>query len=218
MEPSHLTIYSNAEIERIAATTLQEAFPKSLSIPVDIDLVAEKQPVFDSIRFVPGLQEKYNTVSTLQSKPTKKCDIVLDENMSSTYNARTNFSVAHELAHIILHEKLYLGCYTIEDSIALSKRIKNSYRIIERNANYFAGAIIVPRKTVFDDAERLYEGILKGYAGDLDWNGVMPMLRSALANFYQVSIDVMAIRLKQLRIDRCISRAVANKFDFISWD
>lgn len=128
MEPSHLPVYSKPQIERIAFEKLQEAFPKLLSIPVDIDLVAEKQSVFDSIRFIPKLQEKYNVVATLQSKPIRRCDIVLDENMTSTNNPRTNFSVAHELAHIVLHEELYLDCYTIEESVALSKRIENESR------------------------------------------------------------------------------------------
>ena len=193
MEPSHLPIYSRVEIEKIAAAKLQEAFPKSFSIPVDIDLVAEKQPVVDSISLLPELQNKFNVVAVLKSKPTKKCDIILDANTNSFNRPRANFSVAHELGHIVLHKELYLGCYSIQESVELSKRLNKSYKKIEGNANYFAGAILVPRKTIFEDTEKLYEGILKGYAGELDWNGVMPMLYSSLANRYQVSVRMMTI-------------------------
>lgn len=217
MEPSHLPTYSKADIERISATKLQEAFPKSLFIPVDIDLIVEKQPVVEGIYLVPELQKKFNVVAITTSKPPKKCEIALD---ADTCNGpRANFSVAHELGHIVLHEALYLSCHSIEKSVELSKRLKTSYKIIERDANYFAAAILIPRKTIFTDVEKLYEGILKGKAGpDLTWNGVMPMMYSTLANRYQVSHQTMRIRLEQLKIDRVINEAIANKFDFIPWD
>ncbi len=219
MEPSHLPTYSKAEIERISATKLQEAFPKSLFIPVDIDLIAEKQPVVESIYLVPELQKKFNVVATTTSKPPKKCEIALDADTCSFNRPRANFSVAHELGHIVLHEALYLNCHSIEESVELSKRLKTSYKKIERDANYFAGAILIPRKTIFKDVEKLYDGILKGKAGlDLTWNGVMPMINSALANRYQVSTQTMKIRLEQLKINRAISEAIGSKLDFIPWD
>lgn len=219
MEPSHLPTYSKAEIERIAAKKLQEAFSKSLFIPVDIDLVAEKQPVVEHIYLLPELQKKFNVPAAITSKPSKKCDIVLDANTCSFNRPRANFSVAHELGHIVLHEALYLNCNSIEESVELSKRLKTSYARIEREANYFAGAILIPRKTIFNDAEKLYEGILKGKAGvDLTWNGVMPMINSALANRYQVSTQTMRIRLEQLEINRGIHEAIGSKLDFIPRD
>jgi len=218
MEPSHLPTYSKAEIEIIAATKLQQAFPKSLSIPVDIDLVAEKQPVVEGIYLLPGLQKEFNVVATITSKPTKKCEIVLDANTNSYNRPRANFSVAHELGHIILHEELYLGCHSIQESVELSKRLKKSYPRIERNVNYFAGAILVPRKTIFEHTEKLYEAILKVYAGDLEWNEVMPKLYSSLANLYHVSVQTIKIRLENLKIDRSIRQTVDNKLDFILWD
>jgi Zn-dependent peptidase ImmA (M78 family) len=218
MEPSHLPKYSRDQIELIAAAKLQEAFPQSLSIPVDIDLVAEKQSVVDTIYLLPELQKKFNVAAVTTSKPNKKCDIILDENTNSVNRRRANFSLAHELGHIVLHESLYLDCHTMQESIELSKRLKKSYKSIERNANYFAGAILIPRRTIFKDIEKIYNAILTGYAGDIGWNEVMPLLYSSLANRYQVSVKTMTIRLEQLKIDRHINKAFVNKLNYIPWD
>lgn len=218
MEPSYLPTYSRAEIERITAIKLQEAFPETLSIPVDIDLVAEKQPVIDSVYLLPKLKKDFNVVAAIISKPSKKCDIALDDDTNSANRPRANFSVAHEVGHIVLHEALYLSCHSIQESIELSKRIREKYKRIEKDANYFAGAILVPRKTIFEDAAKVYEGILKFNELSLSWIPLLSRLCSALANHYQVSMKVMSIRLKQLKIDRHINGAVADKLDFIPWD
>jgi len=220
MEPSYLPTYSRAEIERIAAIKLQEAFPEPLSIPVDIDLVAEKQPVIDSVYLLPKLKKDFNVVATITCKPTKKYDIILDADTNSANRPRANFSVAHEVGHIVLHESLYLSCHSIQESIELSKRIRERYKRIEKDANYFAGAILIPRKTIFEDVEKVYEGILKFNKVSYGW-GWIPLLSrlcSALANHYKVTAKVMSIRLKQLKIDQHISLAVSDKLDFIPWD
>ena len=218
MEPSHLPTYSRADIERIAAAKLQEAFPKSLSIPVDIDLVAEKQPTVDFISLLPELQNKFNVVAVVYGKPTKTCDIILDANTNSFNRPRANFSVAHELGHIILHEELYLACHSIEESVELSNRINEHYGRIERDANYFAGAILIPRKTIFGNTEKIYEGILRGLAGDMNWDNIIPLLISSLANRYQVSVQTMRIRLEQLKIDHRLNEAISNRLDYMPLD
>jgi Zn-dependent peptidase ImmA (M78 family) len=215
MEPSHVAKHSNAVIDRAVDKILRESFLRGIDPPIDIDLVAEKQSLIDCVGFIPSINSKFDVDAVLLSKLNGKFDILID-----TYicRVRANFSVAHEIGHVVLHPKLYSGCSTIDDSIALSKRIKKSYKKIEREANYFAGAILIPRQTIFDDTQKIYKGILGGYAGDLEWENIIPMLCAALANRYQVSVKTMQIRLNQLRIDSRLLYAITNRLNFISWD
>ena len=215
MEPSHVPRHSKADIEVAASSLLQTSFPRGIDPPVDIDLVAEKQPLIDDLGFLSELSSRFSTDAVLLSKHGGRFDIIVD---SDSIRVRANFSVAHELGHVVLHPELYSGCVTIEDSIALSKRIKQSYRGIEGEANQFAGAILVPRKSIFSDVEKVYEGILRGYAGNIGWEQAISMLNAALANRYRVSTQTMEIRLGQLHITRRLLDAVNNKYDFISWD
>lgn len=216
MEPSHIASHSKAEIERMAGATLHNAFPQGIyNIPIDIDLVAERHELIDSIMLLPELENKFQVAATLVSKPNNKCDIFLDANTDSRNRGRANFSAAHELGHVVLHKELFKDCFDAEQSIVLSRRINRSYRYLEREANHFAGAILIPYRTIFEDTRKIYEGILGGFAGDIGWGEIVPMLHSALANRYQVSVDTMVIRLNQLGISQHISVAILNKYDFI---
>jgi Zn-dependent peptidase ImmA (M78 family) len=214
MDPSHSTPYSKADIERLAAKTLQDAFPRGIEPPIDIDVLAEKQPLMDDFVFETDINSKFGVDATICNKANGRFDIVLDENVC---RGRTSFSIAHEIGHIVLHSALYLGCYTVESSIELSHRIKRIYPRIEREANHFAGAILIPRKTIFNDVQKVYGGILQGYAGKIKWEEVSTMLCSSLAYRYGVSVQTMGIRLNQLQIDRKLNESINAHLDFISW-
>ncbi len=56
-EPSHVPLHSNAEIERAVDATLQKSFLRGINQPIDIDLIAEKQPLIDSLGFLPDLRQ-----------------------------------------------------------------------------------------------------------------------------------------------------------------
>ncbi len=218
MEPSHVAPHSNAEIERAVDRLLSESFSRGIDPPIDIDLVAEKQPLIDSIGLIPSMRSKFNVDAVLYQNKEGRFDILIDSDTDSFWRVKAHFSVAHELGHVVLHPRLYSGCVTIDDSVALSNRIRKSYRQIEREANYFAGAILVPRQTIFDDTQQLYKGILDGYAGDIGWENVISMLHSALANRYQVGVEPMQIRLSQLSIKPRLMEAITSRLNFISWD
>ena len=227
MDPSHIPKHSDAEIEKAAIQTLKNALPWQNSvqvdsdlIPIDIDLVLEKHKLFDSIIFLPGIKQRYGTEAVLLYKPGGRYNIALDEKTSRLFNARTTFSIAHELGHIVLHEELYSGCSSIDDYVELSKSIERSYGRLEREASRFAGAVLIPRLTIWKDTNAIYEGIIKGLGGggDKSRNGIVPMLYASLTIRYKVSRRVLEIRLEQLKIDHHINQAVAESLDFIPWD
>lgn len=214
MDPSHTPPYSDADIERAAIKTLQSSFPRGIEPPIDIDLVAEKQPLMDGFVLIPDINARFGVDAVLCNKSNGRFEIVIDENVVW---GRTSFSIAHEIGHIVLHSAVYAGCFTVEASIELSHRIKKYYKQIETQANCFAGAILVPRKTIFDDVETIYEGILRGYGGNINWEDVIPMLYAALAKRYRVSLQVIDIRLNKLRIERKLNESIIAHSDFISW-
>lgn len=208
MDPSHATRYTHAEIERRVADILAGAFPRGIRIPIDIDRLVERHDLVDDIISAELLEDKFNVAAVLISKVNSHFDIMVDEDAFNTYRSRANFSIAHEFGHVVLHSQVCSRCRTIEDAIVLRERIKNAYNFIERNANYFAGAILVPLRTVPEDTARIYEALVKdiGY----DTNLIPDKLCSTLAQRYEVNFQPMEIRLRELNLNGKILAALRS--------
>ncbi len=208
MEPSHARRYNNAEVERIVAHILASAFPKGISIPIDIDRIVERHNLIDDIVSGELLEDKFKVAAVLISKPNGHFDILVDEDTFNSYRARANFSIAHEFGLVILHSQICSNCQTVEDAISLRKRIVNAYDFIERNANYFAGAILMPLRTLPEDAAKVYEALVKDIGYD---NNLIPdKLCSTLARRYAVNFQPMGIRLRELNLYRKIQMALRS--------
>ena len=213
MDPSHARRYENPEIEVIVARILSEAYCAGIRIPIDIDWLAEDNKLVDDIVPAELLQDQFKVAAALTSKPNGHFDILVDEETFNSHRARANFSIAHELGHIVLHSQICSNCRTIEDSIALKQRIKKAYKFIERNANYFAGAILIPRRTIPEDTAKIYEVLVKniGYDGNL----IPDKLCSTLAQRYAVYVPPMKIRLKELNLQRKVQTALYSNSPYI---
>lgn len=198
MDPSHARRYKSQEIEVRVAKILSEAYPAGINTPIDIDWLAESNELVDDIVSAELLEDKFEAAALLTSKPNGHFDILVDEDTLNLQRARANFSIAHELGHIVLHAPVCGGCHTIEDSIALRNRITRAYSFIERNANYFAGAILMPRRTLPGHTAKLYEGLVSMYGYDV--NLIPSKLCSRLAERYCVNPQPMEIRLKELNL------------------
>lgn len=186
MDPSHARKYSNAEIERIVAQILANAFPREIRIPIDIDRLVERHELVDYLLSGELLEDKFKVAAVLISKPDGHFDILVDEDTFNSYRARANFSIAHEFGHVVLHSQICSSCRTVEDAIALRKRIENAYDLIERNANYFAGAILMPLRTLPEDAAKVYEALVKDIGCDITL--IPDKLCSTLAYRYKVNL------------------------------
>jgi hypothetical protein len=213
MEPSHVRKYSNFEIEVIVAKILKESYPTDLNIPIGIDWIAENHPLVDDIVPIELLEDKFNIAAVLTCKPNGHFDILVDEDTLDFQPWRANFSIAHEFGHIVLHSKVCLHCKTIEDSIELRNRISRSYSFIERNANYFAGAILIPQKTLHNDIVKLYDGLTRLYGFDI--NLISSKLYSRLAERYCVNLQPMEIRLEELSLKNKILSSLRAKSPYL---
>ena len=221
MDPANSPIHSYFEIDTVAIKFLKKTFGDAILPPIDIDIIAEQLEGFHEIRLLRDLQNKYSVDACLYYRSDGLCDIFIDSDVDSFNSARANFSAAHELGHFILHHDIFAGIHDIEGIVELNKRISSRYNNLEREANYFAGAILIPHTTIFSDTEKVYEAIMKGLAPDvheLKHEFVHPKITATLAARYLVSTQAMAIRLEQIKIDKSIGQSLEARLDFIMWD
>lgn len=213
MDPSHSRKYNYSEIEVITGRLLKSHYPHGIVIPVEIDLIVEKHEFIDNIIPAEGLQEKFNVAAILCKKPNSHFDILVDEYTIEHQRFRASFSIAHEFGHLILHTKIFENCATIDNAITLNTRIKNSYQIIEREANYFAGALLMPQGCIIEDTAKIYEFMIKNgnYNTKIDINEFC----STLARRYEVNPEPMKYRLKELDLVKKIQTALLYKSPYL---
>jgi len=208
-DPSHAQKYTDVGIERKVSEVLREAYPRGIEIPVDIDFVAEIHPLVNAIILLPDLQDRFNVIASLVCK-SERVDIFVDEDTFSKYPARARFSVAHELGHVVLHSGIWQKCHTLDDTLDMQRRIKTSYCNIERMANRFAGAILMPSSQMDRYVRKLYKGLVEMY-GFSEQVLIKEKIQTLLAQQCKVSIKPMEIRLGELKLDKKIKAALQNQ-------
>ena len=219
MDPSHAPRYEQRDIEAIAKKLLGTAYSEiEIEPPVDIDFVVENHPLVDSIIPVELLEDKFNVAAVLVVLPNGKIDILVDEDEANRQSYRANFSIAHELGHIALHADIWKGCTTIKDTLNLHKRINACYAKLERQANRFAGAFLMPRNILFEDLKRVYSQIVREYGYKHDITLINNIISRTLARRYNVTLQPMEIRLNELGYINKIASAVAAQTRYIDYD
>ena len=213
MDPSHARKCTKPEIEATTSTILKETYPDGITIPIDIDRLAEGNDRVDDIVPIPDLEETFGVAAVLSLKSNGCVDILVDQDTLDFRRARASFSIAHELAHVVLHYQVFEGCRTVQDSVDLNKRIRRAYSSIERAANHFAGAVLIPRRQILGDTARIYEFLVKtgGYNTRLDRN----QISATLAQRYKVNVEPMSIRLDELGVFKKIQTCLLYKSPFL---
>jgi len=117
----------------------------SLPLPVDILKIVEFNLKLDIIP-LKGLKQKGDIESFLLGN----CQaIAIDEDiyMDDRQINRLNFSIAHEIGHLVLHKDLYnqFDHHSESEWIALIQKIpQEEYNWLEWHAHEFAGRLLVP--------------------------------------------------------------------------
>lgn len=93
---------------------------------------------------------------------------------------RKRFTVAHELAHYILHRK--------DDGSLYAHRDAGQYGSIEHEANLFAAAILMPEDLVYDSLSYIGKSL------------PFSIKAECISRDFAVSLDAARVRLKQLGI------------------
>jgi Zn-dependent peptidase ImmA (M78 family) len=100
-------------------------------------------------------------------------------------NTRKRFTIAHEIAHYVLHESL-IGDGVVEDALLRAEGLSNR---VEAQANQFAADMLMPWNLISDYQNR----------------GVQTV--EELASAFEVSKDAMSIRLLGVPYQKAIQAA-----------
>ncbi|HDL84870.1 MAG TPA: ImmA/IrrE family metallo-endopeptidase [Candidatus Acetothermia bacterium] len=142
------------------------------SIPVPVEMIADRMHIV--IRRGPSKE--------FSGLLIRKDDRALIGVNSNEVAVRQRFTIAHELGHFLLHPKKD-AFVDYRDNKSDVKRDPK-----ERQANMFAAALLMPRKSLGKD--------FKSFAK----NGFTEMELQMLADKYQVSEDAMRFRLINLNL------------------
>lgn len=143
MMPVYVPNLSDAQIADAAASCLARAHPDG-SIPVPIEDIIDVGYRIDLVP-LPYLEERFGTIAFI-TRDLK--EIRVDDYTYRHQPYRLRFSLAHELAHLILHPTVYQALVfasPAEWKAAMASIPTADYRRMEDQADQFAGMLIVPR-------------------------------------------------------------------------
>jgi hypothetical protein len=214
VDPSHAKKYTKSEIEQIIAGLLNQAYPKGVTLPIDVDLIVQQHPQIDDIIPAELLEDQFGVAAALVYKPTNGTfDIFVDEDTYTKQRGRASFSIAHEFGHVVLHSEVCNICRTVEAALELRARLKKSYSRMEQNADAFAAAMRMPRSKVQQHTVRLYEGLVGLYGYNVT---LIPYkLCSDLAGEYGVSVPAMKVRREHLGLQQQVMASLQAKFPYL---
>lgn len=214
MDPSHARKYSKSEIEQIVAGLLNQAYPKGVTLPIDVDLIVQQHPRIDDIVPAELLEDQFGVAAALVYKPaTCAFDILVDEDTYTRQRGRSSFSIAHEFGHVVLHADVCSICHTMEATLEMRARLKKSYSRMEQDADDFAAALLMPRSKVQQHTVSLYEGLVGLYGYNVTL--IPHKLSLDLATEYGVSVPAMKVRLEHLGLQRHVMAALQAKFPYL---
>lgn len=123
-------------------------------LPIPIEEIAERELNL-TIAPISGLKSEYDVEGCLDSSLTT---IFIDTNIYMKNEHRARFTIAHEIGHLILHNKVFrdLRISKPEDIYRLTNVItENEYGWLEYQAYTFAGHILVPKTELIKELNLL---------------------------------------------------------------
>jgi hypothetical protein len=167
------------------------------AIPVPIERIVESHFGIDIVP-MPGLQAGFDTVAFLTRD---LLEIRVDEYVYLKRPNRYRFSLAHELAHRILHADLYrqLDFETIEQWKHVMGNVipEDQRRFLDFHANSFAGLTLVPPEQLRDALFHVVEEAQKhGIDFDEEGTGAREAVEDHIARRFEVSPDVVHRRIE----------------------
>jgi Zn-dependent peptidase ImmA (M78 family) len=183
--------YKAEELERIAESFLgTHAAGKYDHRALRIEAVVESYGY--TIFQVPGLSQIAEAYI-----PIKPKYIFVDQDQYDSGSFRWRFTLAEELAHILIHLPMFSG-KTVPEILQIQERITDAqYAMIERNAKFLAGCLLMTRR-VFKERFQYFSEITYGQvSSSLTTN--RRVIRQLSMDF-NVSCYAAAIRAQHLKL------------------
>ena len=156
--------YTYIQYKEIAENFLKEKnFSKGI-IPTDIEMLIEKSGII--IEAIDDLRKDFS-VKGLVAKDVKdvgRIKIFIDTRHYEEDTFEYRFTLAEELAHILLHMDFYEGINDIEDYIKKYKSIDDeNYRKYEQQARNLASFLLLPEKEFNDEVIDFIDANIEDY-------------------------------------------------------
>ena len=204
-----MTLAARLGIERLSKTQVREearSFRERNGVldqvPVDIEHIIDVRLCLD-ISPVKGLQQILDVVAFISSD---LCQITVDENAYYNIPDRYRFSLAHEIAHLVLHPQVFeqFSFGNIEGYQQFLREIGQDpdYLWMERQANWFAAYVLVPPEhlePVFCEALALARS--NGMDLRMFWADGQEAVCGNLGRRFEVSKSALRRRLVEDKLD-----------------
>lgn len=189
-------ILSYRDLRRRAGDFLRTHHPAG-TIPVPIEEIVEFRYRMDIIP-VPGLQDAFEVDGFISSDLKA---ITVDASMQKHRPGRYRFTLAHELAHAVLHRRIFLAnrFARAEDWKRFQRDLDEADRgWLEYQAYAFAGLILVPAESLLAEYQKALRvagraGLSLQSAGEV----ARPYIANWLARRFDVSPQVIEKRLNK---------------------
>jgi len=189
-------ILSYSDLRRRAGDFLRTHHPAG-TIPVPIEEIVEFRYRMDIIP-VPGLQDAFEVDGFISSDLKT---ITVDASMQKHRPGRYRFTLAHELAHAVLHRRIFLANRfgRVEDWKRFQRGLDEADRgWLEYQAYAFAGLILVPTESLLAEYQKALRvagraGLSLQSAGEV----ARPYIANWLARRFDVSSQVVEKRLNK---------------------
>jgi len=214
MKPPPVPRYSLPKLESLTQALLRERWP-SLAIPVDIDYLTDQEPgvVLDTER---GLRDRWGVPGATVYHPKEdRFTVLIDDAVADGNPGFYRFTVGEELGHVRLHRTILRRVQTMEDAVAL--QASEDYPFLDRNAKWFASALLMPRNPLLQDAKQIYAGLVKQHAF-----GRPELIRRALvirlSQRYMVNVSPMEYRLRNwpLEVLKMVDHALESRMNSLA--
>lgn len=163
---------------------------------MDIELIVEAKFGMDIVP-VPGLQDRIEAVAYITRDLQ---EIRVDEFVYHHRVNRYRFSLAHELAHRLLHREQWQQMQ-FHDVASWKEAVSESipdreYGLVEFHANFFAGLVLVPPPELRSRFEACVE-LAKQQGIDItdEASGAQEIVESYIAREFEVSTAVVQRRM-----------------------
>lgn len=195
MAADHPRVYTAAELERMASAYLVQRLGADFTIPIDVELLAERGGLDLDIRR--GLQELHEVLGgVFRDADSGQLLVYIDERLADDESprgrARYRMTVAEELAHVHLHSDAIDEVRSPSDFVALHRH--PSWNEFERNAKRFAALVLMPTRRLMPEAREIYPSLVHT-AGTRNKPAIKRWLCEALARRFEVSHAAMHISL-----------------------
>ncbi len=172
--------------------------------PIDIDYITEMMGL--EIVDINRLKEDFGLYGCL-GQVKKKFVIFVQKGDFKLTNYYTSFTIAEELSHFILHKEYFKNVRDINEAFEFYTEIaQQSEMMIELNAKYLAGAILLPREHLkkksieaYKQNESVFNEILKN-GNEENCEAIIAGISSSLSDIYRVPEGPISFRLKTAAI------------------